>query len=219
MCWCRLSLGRRAAVRLFAGGAALPFLAGCDDAGGLPVNLVSEAEVRALGLETWRRIVSSTPESTDPGKRAMPRDLAARLLVAAGEDAARWDVRLFARPDVNAFAQYANEIAGLLGAGVEFGLLLPYSRRQELQADKLGLFTMARALRPRAGDRALATHGGGGPAQRPDVPRHPPGAGAAHPGDGAAASAAAGGHRHLKRSGVSIEDSAEEYLAMSGYLC
>jgi predicted Zn-dependent protease len=41
--------------------------------------------------------------------------------------------------------QYANEIAGLLGLGAEFGVVLPYSRRQELEADRLGLVTMAKA--------------------------------------------------------------------------
>lgn len=41
--------------------------------------------------------------------------------------------------------QYANEIAALLGVGVEFGLALPYSRRQELEADRLGLVMMAAA--------------------------------------------------------------------------
>lgn len=41
--------------------------------------------------------------------------------------------------------RYANEIAAVLGAGTEFGILLPYSRRQELQADRLGLFAMAKA--------------------------------------------------------------------------
>ena len=47
--------------------------------------------------------------------------------------------------------QYANEIAALLGAGAEFGLVLPYSRQQELEADRLGLFTMAEAgFDPRA---------------------------------------------------------------------
>ncbi len=39
----------------------------------------------------------------------------------------------------------ANEIAALLGAGVEFGLLLPYSRRQELEADRRGLRLMTKA--------------------------------------------------------------------------
>lgn len=37
---------------------------------------------------------------------------------------------------------YANEIAALLGVGVEFGLALPYSRDQELEADRLGLEMM-----------------------------------------------------------------------------
>ena len=40
---------------------------------------------------------------------------------------------------------YANQIAGLLGAGAQFGILLPYSRDQELQADEIGLRNMARA--------------------------------------------------------------------------
>lgn len=36
-------------------------------------------------------------------------------------------------------------IAGVLGAGAQFGVLLPYSRNQELEADSLGLGTMAEA--------------------------------------------------------------------------
>lgn len=40
---------------------------------------------------------------------------------------------------------FAEEIAAALGMGVEVGLVLPYSRRQELEADRLGLATMARA--------------------------------------------------------------------------
>lgn len=70
--------------------------------------------------------------------------------------------------------EYAAEIAAALGVGVEYGLVLPYSRRQELEADRLGLLTMAGAgFRPEEavtlwqrmdaaiGDRApefLATH-------------------------------------------------------------
>ncbi len=38
----------------------------------------------------------------------------------------------------------ANQIAALLGAGVQFGVVLPYSRGQELEADDLGLDIMAR---------------------------------------------------------------------------
>jgi predicted Zn-dependent protease len=68
---------------------------------------------------------------------------------------------------------YADEIAGLLGAGIQYGMILPYSRNQELEADSIGLINMARAgYDPRAaitmwqnmqaaGDRApefLSTH-------------------------------------------------------------
>jgi predicted Zn-dependent protease len=40
---------------------------------------------------------------------------------------------------------YANQIAGLLGAGAKFGVILPYGRTQELEADRFGLITMAKA--------------------------------------------------------------------------
>ncbi len=53
-------------------------------------------------------------------------DLAASLLGASGA----------VPPDV---------AAGILGAGVQYGVLLPYSRNQELEADRLGLGYMARA--------------------------------------------------------------------------
>ena len=41
--------------------------------------------------------------------------------------------------------EYAADIAAALGLGVEYGLVLPYSRRQELEADRLGLALMASA--------------------------------------------------------------------------
>lgn len=41
--------------------------------------------------------------------------------------------------------QFAEEIAAALGLGVEVGLLLPYSRDQELEADRLGLVAMNEA--------------------------------------------------------------------------
>ncbi|HET6519618.1 MAG TPA: M48 family metallopeptidase [Geminicoccaceae bacterium] len=40
---------------------------------------------------------------------------------------------------------YANEIAGLLGAGAQYGVILPYGRNQELEADRIGLGNMAQA--------------------------------------------------------------------------
>lgn len=41
--------------------------------------------------------------------------------------------------------EFAREIAAALGLGVQYGLVLPYSRGQELEADRLGLLTMAAA--------------------------------------------------------------------------
>ncbi len=38
-----------------------------------------------------------------------------------------------------------NAIAALLGAGAQYGLILPYGRNQELEADRLGLLLVARA--------------------------------------------------------------------------
>ncbi len=41
--------------------------------------------------------------------------------------------------------RFRNEIAAILGAGVSFGILLPYSRKHEYEADRLGVQYMAQA--------------------------------------------------------------------------
>jgi predicted Zn-dependent protease len=62
---------------------------------------------------------------------------------------------------------YANAIAGALGAGAQYGVLLPYSRNQELDADRIGLQLMAQAgYDPRealAFWRQIQQQGGGEP--------------------------------------------------------
>lgn len=42
-------------------------------------------------------------------------------------------------------SQYQNQILGVLGAGATLGVILPFSRRHELEADKFGVRYMARA--------------------------------------------------------------------------
>jgi predicted Zn-dependent protease len=65
-----------------------------------------------------------------------------RLSVAAAK---QFGLRLVSAALQIGDVAYANEIAALLGVGVEFGLERPYSRRQELEADELGLLIMAKA--------------------------------------------------------------------------
>jgi predicted Zn-dependent protease len=56
-----------------------------------------------------------------------------------------WFMRLVALLLNVGEVEYAAEIAAALGLGVQYGLLMPYSRRQELEADRLGLVSMAEA--------------------------------------------------------------------------
>lgn len=73
--------------------------------------------------------------------------------VAAQHSAERYSQQLLSQLGMNATTialagtntPAANEIAAVLGAGVNFGLILPYSRRHELEADSLGVQYMARA--------------------------------------------------------------------------
>ncbi len=193
---------------MIGGLATLP-LAGCDEDGAWPVSLVSTATVDRLGQETWQRILAETPLSRDAGKTEATRRVARQLLASAGEDPQNWQVAVFARDEINAFAlpggrigvfegmfrvadspgklaavigheighvqsrhgqermnaealrdlglrvlftalqlgdvPQADRIAAALGAGVEFGLLRAYSRRQELEADRRGLGLMTRS--------------------------------------------------------------------------
>ncbi|WP_375257119.1 M48 family metallopeptidase [Citreimonas sp.] len=195
---CRV--GRRAFLGL-AGGAAATGLAGCDE-----VSLVSDEEVRRMGLRAWSEIRQATPLSDDPDARQAAQQVGARLLSAAGEDPAQWEIAVFAGPEINAFAlpgnkiglyqgmfgvfenadqlaavvgheighlqaehsqermsaavakeqglaflrwllqlgevEFAGAIAAALGVGLEFGVVLPYSRRQEIEADRLGVLMM-----------------------------------------------------------------------------
>ncbi len=238
MCTCGLTscgsrapggLTRRKALRLIGAAALAPGLAGCER---IAPYLVLEETVEQLGLQTWVKLRQQMPVSRDPAAQRRVAEIARRLLVAAGESPGRWEVQVFAQPDVNAFVlpgrkigvfegmlqvarsegelaavigheighlqaehsrervaaetlrqwgqrligfllqinevQFAREIAALLGVGVEFGLVRPYGRAQELEADRLGLFTMAKAgYDPRMAAelwRRMDARGGGPPA-------------------------------------------------------
>lgn len=202
MCQCH-ALSRRRLLTLGA-AASTTLVAGCDEIR-VP-NLVSEAQVQAMGLQAWDEIRTTTPVSRSNALTAAVDRVAGRCLAAAGENPADWEVALFAMPEVNAFAlpgrrigvyegmlsvaedeaqlaavigheighvqanhaqerisaeiaqqyglriiqfllrlgnvEFADSIAAALGVGVQFGLVLPYSRNQELEADRLGIDIM-----------------------------------------------------------------------------
>ena len=59
--------------------------------------------------------------------------------------AREWGMRLLFVALEIGDVSHARQIAAVLGAGVDVGLLLPYSRRQELEADRIGLRLMQQA--------------------------------------------------------------------------
>lgn len=205
-CACRAQTRRRVLTggMLAAAGAGL---GGCDRIG-LP-DLVSDAQVQAIGLRAWEEITATTPVARGDPRQGALDAVARRCLLAAGERPGDWEVRLFDVAQVNAFAlpgrkigvytgmfeaartpgelaavvgheighvqaehaqermsaevaktfglrliaivlqlgdvEYAAGIAAALGIGAQYGLILPYGRRQELEADRLGLAIMAQA--------------------------------------------------------------------------
>ena len=199
--------GRRAVLRRLLAGGGASLLGACGE-GGLPVDLVSDAQMEKLGLATWRQTRERFAPTGDAAlQRAVERQ-AGGLLRAAGEDPAAWEVTVFAADDVNAFVvpgrrmgifegmvaatesrdqlaavigheighhtadhaeerletalvartgvqiaetllragdvAFADELAAVMGLGAEYGVLLPYSRAHELEADRRGMTTMAK---------------------------------------------------------------------------
>lgn len=197
------TMNRRRFLMLSALGATAT-TAGCDR-----IDLVSDEQVREMGVAAWRDISARTPASANREAAAVLEEVAGRVLAAAGESAAQWQVRLFAGNEINAFAlpgnhigvfegmlrvtrnpdqlaaivgheighvkaehsqermsaalakeyglnfvfrllqigevEFAAEIAAALGLGLEYGVLLPCSRRQELEADEYGIGVMRTA--------------------------------------------------------------------------
>jgi len=70
--------------------------------------------------------------------------------------------------------RHAQEIAGVLGAGVTFGIILPYSRQHEYEADALGVRYMARAgYEPRESVNFWQNMMGSGPQVAEFMSTHP----------------------------------------------
>ncbi|HXI88018.1 MAG TPA: M48 family metallopeptidase [Parvularculaceae bacterium] len=168
---------------------------------------VSSGEMASLASSSWTELKQQTPTTTDPKYTARVKRVAERVVAAAGENPAQWDIEIFKSDQVNAFAlpggkigvytgildiidnddqlatvlghevahvelhhsaerysqsalaqagltaaqalaggsQYKNQIMGVLGVGVQGGYLLPFSRKHELEADRIGLGYMHKA--------------------------------------------------------------------------
>jgi predicted Zn-dependent protease len=190
---------------------------GCDESptGRKQVTLVPEAQMVALGEQSFEERLRSLPLSNDPSLRAYLGCVAQALVDALPEPRGSWTVAIFDEPTPNAFAlpggkigvhtgmlrvartpdqlaavigheighvlaDHSNErltqelavkgglmlvdlfaeepgsfqheaLRKALGIGAEYGLLLPYSRTHEREADRLGRDLMATAgFDPRA---------------------------------------------------------------------
>ncbi|MGQ9425735.1 M48 family metallopeptidase [Gilvimarinus sp. F26214L] len=179
------------------------------------LQLVSDEQMTAMGVQAFEEIKAETPVSDDPRIREYVQCVSSALTRTL-DDGGDWEVQVFADESVNAFAlpgrkigiftgllevaenqdQLAavigHEIAhvlaehsnarvsatyatsaglqvlealiagrasaatreqamGLLGVGAQYGVLMPYGRGQESEADILGLDIMAKAgFRPEA---------------------------------------------------------------------
>jgi predicted Zn-dependent protease len=119
MCSCSPPLDRRRILGLLAGAAAAPLVAGCDEIGGFPIQLVSDDTVQQLGIESWQRIRSKTPVSQSRDLQRAIQVVGQRLLSAAGEDPARWEMIVFARNEPNAFALPGGKIRYYVAAATD----------------------------------------------------------------------------------------------------
>ncbi|MBI1365816.1 MAG: M48 family metalloprotease [Alphaproteobacteria bacterium] len=206
-----LNLGSRIArgVAVVAAlGAGL--VAGCaynETIGRSQLIFVSDAEMTSLASASWTDLKRQEPVSTDPKYADRVKRVANRVIAAAGENPAQWEVQVFKSEQMNAFAlpggkigvytgildimdnddqlatvlghevahvelhhsaerysqtalaqtglsaaeifagggQNRNAVMGALGLGAQVGYLLPFSRKHELEADRVGLAYMRKA--------------------------------------------------------------------------
>jgi predicted Zn-dependent protease len=121
---CTCHLTRR---RLLGAGAAVALtpLAACYESGPA-LNLVSQGEVEALGLQSWQRIRATTALSPSAEAQGTARAVTDRLVRADGGNPAAWEVQVFRGDEVNAFALPGRKI------GVWEGMMRRTQSRDEL---------------------------------------------------------------------------------------
>ena len=196
----KITMSRRAFVQAAAAGNIVILSAGCETVS--QAFTPTEAQMAQLAGSAWADLKSQQPTTNDPKyvnrvNRVMPK-----IVRAAGDSPASWEVAVFASDDLNAFAlpggkigfytgildimendsqiatvmghevahvkfnhagqrygrtaatqaglgvaqvalggggQASQAALGALGVGAQYGVILPFSRQHELEADKYGV--------------------------------------------------------------------------------
>src|SRR5215469_9100712 len=123
---------------------------------------LSEAQEEQLGLQSFREVVSHSSIVQSGPAYDVVRRVASRLVrvLDTGSEQYQWQVAVVQNPAQKAVQiammgiqgsmsdldpQAQRQLLGMLGAGAQYGVLLPFSRKHELEADQIGLTYMARA--------------------------------------------------------------------------
>jgi len=162
---------------------------------------MSTREEASLGVQSYQQVLAQSESVNSGPELETVKRVASRLATATGKAGADfdWQVSLIRSSQANAFclpggknlAQTAltgvamslsdmdydkqRAVMGALGAGTQFGVLMPFSRKHESEADEIGLVYMARAgYDPRESIRFWQRMENAGGAQPPEfLSSHP----------------------------------------------
>ncbi|WP_425410247.1 M48 family metallopeptidase [Hyphococcus sp.] len=201
----KVTMSRRAFAKAAAAGSIVVLAPGCETVS--QAFTPSNEQMAQLAGSAWTDLKQQQPTTNDPKYTSRVRRVMPRIISAANENPAGWEVEVFASDDLNAFALPGGKIgfytgildimandsqiatvmghevahvkfnhagerygrtaaaqAGLsvaqvalgdggasqvalqaLGLGAQYGVILPFSRQHELEADRYGLRFMHRA--------------------------------------------------------------------------
>lgn len=202
----KVTMSRREFAKAAAAGSIVVLAPGCETVS--QAFTPSRDQMAQLAGSAWTDLKSKQPTTNDSRYTSRVRRVMPRIIAAAGENPAGWEVEVFASKDLNAFALPGGKIgfytgildimendaqiatvmghevahvkfnhagqrygrtaaaqAGLgvaqvvigtetqgsqvalqaLGLGAQYGVILPFSRQHELEADQYGLRFMHRA--------------------------------------------------------------------------
>ncbi|WDI32502.1 M48 family metallopeptidase [Hyphococcus flavus] len=202
----KVTMSRRAFAKAAAAGSIVVLAPGCTTVS--QAFTPSADQMAQLAGSAWADLKAQQPTTNDPKYTSRVRRVMPRIISAANENPAGWEVEVFASDDLNAFAlpggkigfytgildimendsqiatvmghevahvkfnhagqrygrtaaaqaglgvaqvviggdSQASQMAlGALGLGAQYGVILPFSRQHELEADRYGLRYMHRA--------------------------------------------------------------------------